>query len=109
MRRVEISPEARVEITEITTFSRETFGSVGAARYAKLIQTGLRFAADAPEARASRVLSPGIRMLHLRHLPDTLGVKSPRHVLVYRFNAATLDLLHVFQDAMDLPARLSDV
>jgi len=107
MRRIEISSEARIEIKEIAAFSHENFGSVGVARYAKLIQEAIRVVARSPESRSARTIAPGLRIFHLKHLGGSQGVKTPRHIIVYRFSADRLEVLHVFHDAMDLPARLS--
>jgi len=109
MRGIRVSPEAKVEIRDITAHSSQVFGASAAARYAELIKSGFRFLARTPDRPGVRSLGEGRHLFHLRLLTDTMGVKSPRHVVVFRYDEKRLYVLHVFHNAMDLPARLRDL
>jgi len=56
------------------------------------------------------VFETGIHAYHLRHsrlsMPAELRVKTPRHLLVYRFTNEEVQISRVLHDSMDIPPRL---
>lgn len=109
MRRLVIASAARAEIREILEYSGRKFGAAARVRYRDLIDRGLAHVRKTPEAIGVLSGSNGLSFFALRRLKTQSGVAEPRHIIVFRYDDDRVDVLHVYHDAMDLPARLSDL
>ena len=106
---VDITPEARADLLDILRYSRFRFGQPAAKRYHQLINAA--FAALAEDPLRPGVLTAGrsLRLFHLRHVKRKANVSDPRHFVVFIQDRRGVRIIRLFHDAMDLPARLSDV
>lgn len=83
-----------------------------ARRYGALIGESLKLLAVEPLHPLARTLSVAtseIHLFHIRHVrpPGTdKRIRSPRHVLAYRFDDTRLEVAQFLHDAMDIPSRL---
>ena len=109
MRIVVIAPGAQRQMREALVWSRDTFGVVAADRYRRLIEAAAAELADNPDRRGVVQCPNDLRTFHLKLASHKHGVAAPRHILVFRSDDRVLTVIRVFHDAMDLPARLSDV
>ena len=109
MKRIEVSDEAGRDLQEIVRFSRKTFGPDAVRRYRALIRAAyIDLALDG--SRAGVVPGPGsLRLYHLRHSRKRGAVQTPRHLVVFEDQPEAVRIVRLLHDAMDLPARLSDV
>jgi toxin ParE1/3/4 len=90
----------------------DSVSGFGYMRYEALLETALRDIAADPGRTGSREetqLGPGLRIYHLRLSRDRAkvkfgGVRSPRHILLYRAQPKenVVTVLRVLHDAMDL-------
>jgi toxin ParE1/3/4 len=89
----------------ILATSRERWGEAARRRYASLLVTAIRGIARTPEGPAARRradLSPDVRSLHAAHVQGVRSVREPVHVIYYRFDGVTVEILRVLHDRMDL-------
>ncbi|CAN5410459.1 type II toxin-antitoxin system RelE/ParE family toxin [soil metagenome] len=111
-RTVEVAPQARRDIVEITQASRKAFGDAAALRYRDLVIAGIGALAEQPAQRAAKT-HEGVRSsawtYHLRLFRQTPPrIRKPRHLIVYTYDDEFLRVLRVLHDAMDLPRQLSN-
>ncbi|HEV7229335.1 type II toxin-antitoxin system RelE/ParE family toxin [Brevundimonas sp.] len=92
--------------------SERRFGPEAARRYRALLAAAIAWLLREPEtptARPAPVMRPS-RMVHLRSarrlMPVGERVAAPRHVVVYRFDDAKLEIVQILDDRMDIPRRL---
>ena len=113
MRPLRIAIAAERDLDDILGDSDMLFGAVVADRYRRLIAAALFDIRDDVDRQGVRVLESGVRTYHVRHsrlhLPRGQTVARPRHLLVFRLVGDGIVLLRVLHDAMDLPARLSEL
>ena len=112
-RRIVVAPLAQRQINDALLESRTRFGGPAAGRYAALIGEALALLAEQPDHPGHKTLALGavdIHLFHIRHARSRLKsdrqVRSPRHVIAYRFDEAMLEVAQMLHDAMDLPTRL---
>lgn len=113
MRRLQIAPTAIRELRAILRDSRVRFGDEAADRYRSLIEAAFEDLRDRPDRPAARPWPTlGFQTYHIRHsirrLPADARVARPRHVVVFRYSPAWVEVIRVLHDAMDLPSRLTE-
>ena len=113
MRPLRLAVAAERDLSNIFADSESLFGPAIADRYRRLVSAALGDLRDDAERRGVHVLERGVRTYHLRHsrrrLPRGRTIARPRHVLVFQLVDDELTVLRVLHDAMDLPARLSEL
>jgi toxin ParE1/3/4 len=112
MKRLFVAPLAQRDIGRILEESLERHGSRAAIRYETLI--GLAFAElrRDPEPPASKSADAGDLRLYalrfaVRRAKTGGGVRSPVHVIAYRFDDQRVEIVRLLHEAMDLPHHLS--
>jgi toxin ParE1/3/4 len=115
LRRLEVARAAQQDIATILHWSRTEFGAEAANRYRELLAAAITKLRNDPlpaNVRALNDLGVGLRSYHLRHAaPQTTEagrVRRPRHFIIFRADAAVLQIVRVLHESMDLPRRLSD-
>ena len=88
---VQLTDEAKRNIAAILKWSLKEFGEAAALRYSGLIERAIADIEENPELPGSQsrpeLLIAGVRTYHLffsRNHVDGVGVKEPRHFLLYR-------------------------
>jgi toxin ParE1/3/4 len=113
--RLVLSSAARRDIYVALTWSEDRFGEAAADRYRELLKQALRDVTADPERPGlleRSELGNGIRTYHLffsrsRAKRSVVGVKNPRHILVYRRRGeAVVHVVRVLHDACDLERHL---
>lgn len=113
MRRLDVSHQADLELTDILRHSESMFGALAADRYRLLIQTAYRDLCEdpgRPGVKALAGISGDIRLYSIRHsrhrvsITDRVG--QPRHVIAFRHDDARVEIVRLLHEAMDLPRRL---
>ena len=107
---------ARRDITAIVKWSLQEFGVAASLRYSALIRQAL-LDVEADPARPGSTERPeimieGARTYHLsfsRRRVSGLGVKEPRHFLLYRRrNDGVIEVARILHDARDLVRHLPE-
>lgn len=110
MRRLIVDLEARIGEVAILNSSFLDFGPAAATRYSGLIKTSYDDLRQSPVRAGSVHLEDGVYLYHLRHsarrLPMADRVKHPRHIIAYVFTDDVVEIVALFHDSMDIPARL---
>ena len=110
MRTVVVDIDARIDLIDILNTSHRNFGRATSQRYRRLIDQALSDLARDPERRGSVLFETGIYIYHLRHsrlsAPVEIRVRTPRHLLIYRFTDEDVQISRVLHDSMDIPSRL---
>lgn len=110
MRRLDVQPPARADIRDLLKTSRRRFGSRAKRDYKALIDRALELLCENPQ-RAGVTRREDLRrapyLFALRHA-RTRGVspKQPRHVIVFTCDDATLSVLRILHDAMDIDQHI---
>jgi toxin ParE1/3/4 len=109
--RIRISAAADADIDEILEWTAARFGGAATERYWCLISSALRDLRRNP-ARIGSARRPEIvddaRTYHLRYSRRESGVDRPRHLILYRVDAAgNVDVGRVLHEAMDLVRHAS--
>lgn len=107
---------ARQDVREILTWSEQKFGQTAAARYKALIKQAVRDVSNDPERPGSQerpdVMIEGARTYHLqfsRSRVSGLGVKDPRHFLLYRRRRdGVIEVARILHDGRDLARHLPE-
>ena len=111
-RTVDVAPQARRDIVDITRSSRTLFGDAAALRYRDLIIAGIATLAEDPAKRAAKThedVLGGAWTYHLRLIRQSPPrVRRPRHLIVYTYNSEFLRVIRVLHDAMDLPRQAAN-
>ncbi len=110
MRRVVIDIDARVDAVAIVNTSFLSFGRAAAERYAKLITQSYADLAARPERPGARVFEDDVYLYHLRWSRRTADagerVGRPRHLVVYRYDVDSIQVLRLLHDRMDIGERI---
>ena len=112
MRRLVVRPRALEDQRDLLIRSRREFGSAAQRAYEALIRRAMRSLCAEP-TRAGVVtddaLPAGVCLFHIRHARQRRTAPArPRHFIVFTHDAATLTVIRILHDAMDVPARLND-
>lgn len=109
MRRLVIAPSALREIRDTLQRSRNKFGSRAARAYEALIRRAYKLLCADPQrggVQRREELPRAPYTFHIRHA-RTRGAppKQPRHIIVFTYDDATLTILRVLHDSMDVLAH----
>jgi toxin ParE1/3/4 len=108
-----LSSRARLDIQIILGASAERFGLDAGRRYRLLLERAIEDVATDPGRPGVSRPSDDLRLYHIRHSRSQTGrgrrVQRARHVIVFRIRPDRIEVLRVLHDAMDLPARLSEL
>jgi toxin ParE1/3/4 len=111
MRRLRITAGAQADRRHLLTISYATFGSAAQRRYDALIKrayAAVRIDPSRAGVTARDDLPGDVRLFHLRHVRTRgMSPKEPRHFIVFAFDDATLTILRVLHEAMDIAAHVS--
>lgn len=112
MRKPQLKPEARADIGDLLKRSRRIFGPRAKHEYKLLIDRAVDLLCADPH-RASVRHRVDLRAtpytFHLRHA-RTRGAspKQARHIIVFTYDDASLTILRVLHDSMDIAERVGD-
>ncbi len=110
MRTQRIAARARADIRNALQTSRRMFGARAKRDYKALIDRALILLCEKPDRAGVRRrddLAGAACLFHLRHARARgASPKAPRHVIVFTYDTATLYVLRVLYDAMDLDLHL---
>lgn len=110
MRTLVVGPQAEEEFRAILRHSRQTFGPVIRHRYRLLIeQAWLDLCAD-PRRAGVKSLPGGLRLYPLRfsarRVPAPHRIARPRHLVAFRYDDDSVEIVRLLYEGMDLPGRL---
>ena len=116
MANVVVAPVAEADIESILAWTQEQFGDEARLRYAAILSQSLLDIAENPHLTGSTSRSEvasNVRTYHIsnsrNHVDEAIGrVKKPRHVVLYRIAANTVQIGRVLHDSMDLPRHLPE-
>jgi plasmid stabilization system protein ParE len=110
MRRLDIALEAERDIDALLTYSHRRFGPRSADRYRRLIDQALADLIEDAGRTGVRPARPDLFIYHLRssaaRTPRSDRIARPRHIIVFRSDAAWLRVVRVLDDRMDIAGRL---
>jgi plasmid stabilization system protein ParE len=110
VRQIVVAPQARRDFKSLLAHSRVRFGPEREQRYRALCVRAFVDLRDAPDRRGAKAIGDGRYLYPLRFSRNAMAgsdrVARPRHVIVYRFDDAQLQILALLHEAMDLPTRL---
>ena len=110
MRTLVVGLQAEAEFRAILRHSHQTFGPVIRNRYRLLIeQAWLDLCAD-PRRPGVKSLRGDLHLYALRfsarRVPAPNRIASPRHLIAFRYDDETVEIVRLLHDSMDLPGRL---
>ena len=111
---VTLAATADRDFLDIMDWSIDHFGSDAADRYAALIGQALTDLGDDPLRAGARQRAGLPEDLYLYHLASSRArvagdpVKAPRHFLLYRIDAARVEVLRILHDSHDLAQHLPE-
>lgn len=112
MRRLVVEPPARVEIKKIRAYSRRVFGEGAQHQYGALMQRALDLLCADPQrvnVQRREDLPRAPYTFHIRHARlRGASPKDARHIIVFTYDDATLTVLRVLHDSMDISERVGD-
>ena len=109
-----LSPAAREDIRDVLAWSIDRFGARAAARYrALLIQAlhDLQIDPLRPGSRTRPELHESARTYHIALSNSSVEgrrVKTPRHFILYRVGATSLEVARILHDSRDLARHLPE-
>ena len=110
MRRLVLAPEAATEFRAVLRHSRTAFGPIVRNRYRLLIERAFVDLCADPDRPGVKSLGDGRHLYHVRHslgrIPTADRIRSPRHIVAFRHDEATVEVVRLLYDGMDLPTRL---
>jgi toxin ParE1/3/4 len=94
-------------LVSLRSYTLDKFGTAARARYDALLAAAIRDllkTPDRPGSVARPDLGSAIWTYHLRtsRAYAKSGVRNPRHLLVFRADAAELEIVRILHDAMEL-------
>jgi plasmid stabilization system protein ParE len=116
MRRLIVKPFADWDVRALLHVSRERFGSAAQRRYDALIRRAYKLLQSDPQragvagGEIYRIgNAPDVFLFHVRHARGRgQSPKRPRHIIVFTYDDATLTVLRVLHDSMDINQHLTD-
>jgi toxin ParE1/3/4 len=110
LRRVVVDIDARVDAIAIVNTSVLSFGRAAAERYSRLITQSYADLATWPERPGARWFEDDVYLYHLRWSRRTADTRErvarPRHLVVYRYDADSIQVLRLLHDRMDVRAHV---
>ena len=112
MRRLVVEPTADADVRKLRKTSHRNFGPNSARRYQALLRAAYRLLCENPErpsVQRREDLPRAPHTFHLRHA-RTRGAppKQARHIIVFTFDDATLTILRVLHDSMDVAQHIAN-
>lgn len=110
MRHLVVSAAARRAFKDILAYSRKRFGPGIEDRYRWLFVRAFADLRADPARRGVRAVGSGLYLYNLRSSrtgiapPDRIA--RPRHLIVFRYDDETIEVVRLLYDGMDLPRRL---
>jgi len=110
VRHLVVSAVARRAFKDILAHSRKRFGPGIEDRYRRLFVRAFADLRADPGRRGVRTFGGGLHLYHLRSSrtgiapPDRIA--RPRHLIVFRYDDETVEILRLLYDGMDIPAQL---
>jgi toxin ParE1/3/4 len=110
----EFTLKALEDLSSIQAWTHSRFGEITSLHYDELLEHALADLLDAPTrlgVMEHAELPQGVFLYHLRFSRLTTkpgAIEKPRHLIVFRVSTATLTVLRVLHDSMDLPAQLGN-
>jgi toxin ParE1/3/4 len=107
MRRLTFTRLADQDLVGLRSYTLDKFGTAARARYDALLSAAIRDLLTTPERPGSIArpdMGPALWTYHLRssRAYGKSGVRSPRHLLLYRFDTEQLEIIRILHDAMEL-------
>ena len=111
MRRLFVAPRALRDIDATLATSETRHGRHAAGRYRRLIALAIEALHEQPDRPAAYSAEvDDLRLYALRAAARQLGaqaqVRSPSHVIAFRFDDHTVEIVRLLHEAMDLPRHL---
>ncbi len=113
MRRLSVTDAAQRDIQDIYWTSQDRHGLEAARRYRSLVALALDDLQQEPNRPTSKAV--GIASLRLyalripaRRLARQDAVRSPPHLVIYRYDELEVEIVRVLHAAMDLPHHLAE-
>lgn len=110
MFRVRLSATAQADIIHVLQWTQDRFGAEVRERYERLLSSALRALLIDP-LRIGSVARPelgaDLRSYHLRNNRKEARIARPRHLILYRVRATTVEVGRVLHDAMELERHLT--
>ena len=110
MRALVVGPKAEVSFRAILRYSREAFGPVIRNRYRLLVEQAFIDLSVDPRRPGVRSLTGGLCLYPLRfsarRVPAPHRIARPRHLIAFRYDDGTVEIVELLYDGMDLPRRL---
>lgn len=112
MKQIKIEPPALKEIRALLSWSRQRFGDEAARNYEKLLRRAYNLLREdplRPNVQRREDLPRTPYTFHIRHARIRgLSPKHARHIIVFTYDEATLYVLRVLHDSMDISDRVGD-
>ena len=112
MRRIERNPGVRTDIKGIREHSRRLFGPGAQIAYGKLMKRAFELLAHDPRrpgVQQREGMQENVFLFHLRHARARgQAPKLPRHFIVFTFDDASLTILRVLLDSMDVEQHMGE-
>jgi toxin ParE1/3/4 len=112
MRKQHLKPEARADIRDLLKTSRRMFGPRAKRDYKLLIDRAVDLlCADPqpPSVQHRTDLRAAPHTFHLRHARRRgAAPKQARHVIVFTYDDATLTIIRVLHDSMDITQQITN-
>lgn len=110
-----LADSAKRDFREIIKKSGKKHGSDAAIRYHRLLLTGLEDVGTAPKtSRTLKFKEQEISLYHTRHSAKRakykgIGVKKPRHFIVYRMQSdGIIEIMRILYDGMNLEKHIAE-
>jgi toxin ParE1/3/4 len=114
--KISIADAARTDLDDILAWTTSAFGAVGRKRYEVLIQTALTDLLRDPGrigVRQRSDIGAGICTYHLstsrKRTKNATQVGNPRHLVFFRFQGKTVQILRLLHDSMDFARHVSNI
>ena len=110
MRTLVVGPKAEISFRAILRYSRDAFGPVIRNRYRLLVEQAFVDLRTAPRRAGVRALTDDLYLYPLRfsarRVPVPHRIARPPHLVAFRYDDETVEIVHLLHENMDLPRRL---
>ena len=106
-----ISNTAKEDIENLLDYSYTTFGLEAALRYENLLKVSINTLRDDPEQAGVKSSLKATSKFHLSQSKrqaaiDDVTVTNPRHIIFFRVENDTLEIIRVLHESMDFERHL---